>query len=228
MVVNPIFAKKLQIHKCYATNGTVIFQEDSCEFGSNKKDNSQDNKISKYNIQKPIVNVQMVRSPSGSSRIKFATKIVSNHVKGHDISLWVKQSWTVVNKVYNNKLLHLELTENKRDIQLDMLVDFIYTDGKHFSEEELVELIYLSVSRFVKGSKEGQINIVSFPVNSGKGVMTTLTNEAMGFADKTLSKGAIYKNGWLIQFTYNGEDTNSHSHQVYLLSMFKNMQITKL
>ncbi len=233
MVVSPVFAKKLQIHKCYATNGTILFQEDPCELGVSKKQIKQQNKMTKPGVHKPVVTLQVYQSPSPSpsvtsSKIQYATKIVRNKVKGYDVSLKVKQTWKVVNKVYNNKLLHLEFVEKTSYNQIEMLVDFIYTDGKRFSEKELLELVYLSGSRFVKGSNEGQINAYSFEINKGKGVMATLTHSIAGFRDKILSKGVIYKNGWLVQFTYNGEDINSPSHQFVLHSLFKNMQINKI
>ncbi len=229
MLVSPIFAKKLQIHKCHATNGTVLFQENPCELGLSKKKVKQQNKMTKQGIQKPVVTLQVYQSPSAiTSKIQYATKTVRNQVKGYDVSLNVKQAWRVVNKVYNNKLLHLEFVEKTGHDQIEMLVDFIYTDGKRFSEKELLELVYLSGSRFVEGSNEGQINAHSFKINKGKGVMATLTHSKAGFRDKILSKGAIYKNGWLVQFTYNGEYINSHSHQFVLQSLFKNMQINKI
>jgi hypothetical protein len=130
--------------------------------------------------------------------------------------------------VYNNKLLHLELNENTGLNQIEILIDFIYTDGKRFSKEHLVELIYLSGSRFVKGSVEGKINAYSFEINRGKGVLTTLTHSNVGLGNKIISKGAIYQNGWLIQLTLNGEGTNRHSRQFVLQSMFKTMQIKKI
>ena len=231
MVAGPIFAKKLQIYKCHATNGTILFQEDPCELEFPKNKVKQQNEMTRQSIPKPVVTLQVYQSPSTpatTSKIKYATKTVRNQVKGYDVSLKVKQTWKVVNKVYNNKLLHLEFVKKTGHNQIEMLVDFIYTDGKRFSEKELAELIYLSGSRFVKGSNEGQINAYSFEINKGKGVMATLTHSIAGFRDKILSKGAIYKNGWLVQFTYNGEDINSHSHQSVLQSLFKNIQISKI
>jgi hypothetical protein len=232
-------AKKLVIHKCQLVDGTISYQEDPClnkgsiqknkklsrpEKNKNLGRKTQLAKSSHTPINYSIRNKQLRSVKAKSNSI---TKI-GNKVKGYQVSLDALRQWKIVNKVFNNKLLHMKFIDNKIGNELLVRIDFIYPDNKVFSTHELTEIVHLVGSRFISGSHEGQVNAYSINTNNGKGVMANFTQSAVVPDYKYSSKGAIYKDDWLIQFTLLSNNLTSHSHEFALQSLFQTIVIKKI
>ena len=220
--------RKLVINKCMLPDGTVSYQESSCKTTPIKSINqkpktqttSQQIKPLKYSLnEKQLNNIPVLNN---------SVKKISNRVKGYNISLDALNNWSIVNKVYNDKLLHMKFIGSHLGNEISLLIDFIYPDNKVFSIAELTEIIHLVGSRFVGGSKEGQINIYSIKNIDGKGVIATFTHSAIVPNYKYSSKGVIFKDNWLVQFTLLSNNLTSNSHEFALQSLFKTLAIKKI
>lgn len=244
-----VSSKELTINRCTLSNGTVTFQEQKCnsDFIKNKEAQSR---LQRINQQKKMGNnksqkisqikktVKIPRKTKDSSLIsahlpqvntnKSLIKNISNTVKAHRISIDVLNHWNIVNKVFNNKLLHMNFSDDTSPSNMSLMIDYIYTDNKVFSDSELTEIVYLVGSRFVDGSRENQVNPYNLKVNKGKGVAATFTDSDQENRYKYAQKGAIYKQGWLIQFTLLSNNIFSTSHQFALQSLANSILINKI
>lgn len=214
--------KKLEIHKCVKRNGTIIYQEEPCIKKTHKR------KIgSKFKAKSNILN----RKPTVARKIlpikqvpkinfkDLSIKTVTNSAKGFDFSFQILNKWQVTNKVYNNKLLHMKFIDFTPNAKISLMMDFIHSEGKTFSSYELEELVYLIGSRYVEGSNEKSIFPYKLNVKNGKGVMTTLTNSKMSSHYKFITRGIIFKSGWLIHFTLLSNNQKSQGHKFALKSL---------
>jgi hypothetical protein len=220
--------KKQVIIKCLLSDGTISYQEKSCntfpKTSNRPKAKVQSIKRNKAPIQYSLNDKQL----DNISVLNSSVKKVSNRVKGYNISLDALDNWSIVNKVYNDKLLHMKFLDNHLGNEISLLIDFIYPDNKVFSIAELTEIIHLVGSRFVAGSKEGQINIYSINNFDGKGVVATFTHSAIMPHYKYSSKGAIFKDNWLVQFTLLSNNLTSNSHEFALQTLFNTLDIKKI
>jgi hypothetical protein len=222
------FAKKLVINNCQLDDGTISYQETPCEKQAIPKKNKASIRKPQLDNNEPIIySVNKKQLSTLRVNTNSITKI-DNKVKGYHVSLDALRQWEIINKVFNNKLLHMKFIDNKRGDELLVRIDFIYPDNKSFSTHELTEIVYLVGSRFVSGSREGQINVYSINTNNGKGVMATFTQSSVEPDYKYSSKGAIFKDDWLIQFTLLSNNLKSHSHEFALQSLFQSLEIKKI
>ena len=236
---NTVANGKLKIHRCVLQNGTIAFQEKSCNQQKSKKS------IPK-NIKKPL----MAKSPDRqmlSTQLKVksrrvipykkianvggddeSTRLISDIVKTFKISISALSRWSMFKKVYNNKLLHIKFLDKQPEGKISLLIDFIFPDNKKFSDEELDDIVYLLGSQFVNSSVEGRVNTHKLAVKQGKGVMATFTNTNRNKEYRYTTKGVIYKGEWLIQFTLLSNNLRSFSHQFALQSLINSITIQKL
>jgi hypothetical protein len=224
------FAKKLVINKCQLADGTISYQENRCQNQAlllKNKNSGRKPQLAKANNEPIKYSVRNKQLSSVNVKAHSITKI-GNKVKGYQVSLDALRQWKIVNKVFNNKLLHIKFIDNKIDNELLVRIDFIYPDNKIFSTQELTEIVHLVGSRFVSGSQEGQVNAYSINTNNGKGVMANFTQSSVAPDYKYSSKGAIFKGDWLIQFTLLSNNLTSHSHEFALQSLFKTLVIKKI
>jgi len=224
----------------------VAYQETKCNSGMIKNKESKKNPENTTRSNRTVKSTENnpINSPRKTYREKKQTinysplqkvvvnksliKKISNIVKGHHISIDVMNRWQIVNKVFNNKLLHMSFTDQGSQSNMSLMIDYIYTDNKIFSDRELTDLIYLVGSRFVDGSRENQVNPYKIKVQDGKGVMATFTDSAQEKKYKYAQKGAIYKQGWLVQFTLLSHNKFSKSHQFAMQTLAKNIKIIKI
>lgn len=232
-------AKKLVIHKCKLVDGTISYQENPCQnlasvLEDKKKLRTIKNNSSFKNSQ--VVKNDNVRIKHTIREKKLASVDVKAHsitkignkVKGYQVTLDALKQWEIVNKVFNNKLLHMKFIDHNIGNELLVRVDFIFPDNKSFSTQELTEIVHLVSSRFVSGSQEGQVNAYSINTHNGKGVMANFTQSSVTPEYKYSSKGAIFKDDWLIQFTLLSNNLKSHSHEFAIQSLFQTLEIKKI
>jgi hypothetical protein len=219
---------KLNINKCLLSNGTISYQEKSCADGSNKaivNENKSSTKNNKPKLaKKKLFKQHRVISRDRSYNIKPNSnqlKLISEKVGGVNISMQAMQHWDVNSKVYNKKLYHTKFFDRRRNSELFLMIDFIFPDNKKFSNNELQDLIYLIGSRYIKGSKEQQLNIYGLDIENGYGLMTTFTHsdEVKDFVYAT--KGVMFMHNWLIQFTLLSNNISSSNHK-FALQMLSN------
>lgn len=220
--------KKLVINKCQLADGAVSYQEDSCQRVFTKEKIKKAPLLKTHKKTKPIKYSLNDKQLNNIIIVDKSVKKISNRVKGYKITLDALKNWSIVNKVYNNKLLHMKFMDNKFGNELSLMIDFIFPDNKVFSTKELTDIINLVGSRFVDGSKEGQINAYSINNIEGKGVIATFTHAAIEPNYKYSSKGIINKGDWLVQFTLHSNNIASYSHEFALQSLFKTLVIKKI
>ncbi len=223
-------AKKLEIHKCILANGTVSFQEEKCTVDVYSLKTQKDANKSKKITKKKKLKHQLAKK---TSQIKQAKKIASTrHFTASDktslnasvgryrIRLSLPKDWKYYNKVYSQKLYHVKMINQNKALQASLMIDFIFPNNKQFSQKEINDLVQLLGSRFVKKSRENQVNIQNFSVNDGKGAMATFASNEYMPKYRYTTKGAIFKNKWLIQFTLlsNNLQGSSHQNALYVLS----------
>lgn len=245
IVSNFAQAKKLKIHRCVLSNGTIAFQETKCKKNklanqktkiiTPQKTQNKTNKVvkptnkSEQNTRKSYIKPKPVKyqkleniSSSGHSR-----RIISDQVKSYNISLSGLKKWGLFKRVYNNKLLHIKFLNDQAGEEMKLRIDFIFPDNKKFTEDELTELVYLVGSQFTNSSREGTVIPEKMNINNGKGVMATFTELNQNAEYKYTTKGAVFKGKWLIQFTLLSMNTNSFSHQFALQKLFNSINITQ-
>ncbi len=209
-------------------NGAISYQEDTCKLKGAilKTKNSIKTKSEHTTVSfiYPLTEKKLRKITVGNDLIKN----ISNQVKGYRISMNVLNSWSIVNKVYNDKLLHMRFLDNTKGSEMSFMLDFIYTDGKVFSITELNEIIYLLGSRYVDGSVEAGVKAVSVKLLGGRGMMATFTESKIVKNYRYAIKGVIYKNNWLVQFTLLSNNSHSQSQQLALQTVFENIRIQKL
>ena len=221
LISNGFSKEPKQIHRCIMENGTISYQEQSCKKAkSNKKDNIKKsiNSAPSYMSSIQYKSISEISSDNNSSQIIYET------VKNYQISLKALLNWKIFKKVYDNKFLHFRFL----DYDISLKIVFIYPDNKQFTEQELIELLQLSASRYVKGSREKAINLNIFNLSSGKAITTTLTNSKAIKDYKMVTKGIIFKSNWLIQFTLLSNYTNSNSYKFAMDSLLTNLTLRKL
>ncbi|MCB1603365.1 MAG: hypothetical protein R3F25_00955 [Gammaproteobacteria bacterium] len=210
-----------QIHRCMMENGTISYQEQSCK---KTKSNKKNNIKKSINSALSYVSSIQYKSVSEISSDNNSSQIISEIVKNYQISLKALLNWKIFKKVYDNKFLHIRLL----DSDISLKIDFIYPDNKQFNEQELIELLQLSASRYVKGSREGSVNLNVFNLSSGKAITATLTNSKAIKDYKIITKGIIFKSDWLIQFTLLSNNTNSNSYKFAMDSLLTSLTLRKL
>lgn len=208
-------------------NGTISFQENPCA----KLKTFQTNQITKptkttkkATIKRRAITYQKIAKVKDNNN-KLHT--ISDRVKSYDIAMQVPGRWNMFKKVYNNKLLHMKFLDYQAGGEISLLIDFIFPDNKKFSDSELTDLIYLVGSRYIKGSKEQQVQPYKLKVSNGKGIMATFTQSDIVNDYTYASKGFIFKGKWLIQFTLLSNNLQSSSHQLALQSLVKTIKISK-
>lgn len=220
MLISPIAdSKKLKIFKCIQANGIVAFQEEVCDSKKTIKHKKQQKpKLKVFNSNSPV----KVSIPQNYQAIKIRqnstnkTLKVTNKVRGYLFSINVLHHWSITNTAFNQKLLHMRFVDSSRNAKISVLIDFIFPDSKKFSIKELYEILYLSASRYVEGSSQGQIKPYELTVKKGKGVVAIFTNSDSVVGYRHLTKGLIYKGDWLIQFTIK---SNSLTNNNYIFAM---------
>lgn len=230
--------KKLVIHKCIKSNGTIAFQEDPCKkkfakkkvykkhFAANKfyrqsyksPDQKPYKRQTKANI-KPLTKLANINFKDNS------TQTIANSAKGYTFSIKALKRWQTTNKVYNNKLVHMQFIDYVPQAEMSLMIDFIFPDNKNFSTQELQELVALVGSRYLKGSKEGRVIPYELNVQNGKGVMATFTHSNMTPNYKFASRGAIFKGKWLVQFTLLSNSQQSAAYLFALQALTKSLKI---
>ncbi len=232
-----IYAKKLEIHRCILANGTVSFQEEKCSvdvYNLKLKKNHQvtvkpkkkaviKQKITKKTQQKVIKSPGRIKS----TEYKSTNSAVLHATVGHyRMVINLPKQWQYFKKVYSNKLYHIKMNNQQAGSKASLMIDFVFPDNKNFSQKEIDDLVQLLGSRFVKKSKETQVNIRNFNVNNGKGAITTFTSNEYMPKYRYTTKGAIFKNKWLIQFTLLSNNLQSSSHHNALYALSQTIKIT--
>ena len=231
--VTPITAltKELKIHKCKLANGTISFQEDKCDIDvyNLKPQKSKESKFKKpmkrVAVQKSVKktkkkNVQIKKQAKFINLVSAGNGVLHANVGRYHMTLTIPKEWQYFKKVFSNKLYHVKMANQKVGSQASLMIDFVFPDNKNFSQKEIDNLVHLLGSRFVNKSKETQLNIQNFRVNNGKGAITTFTSNEYMPKYRYTTKGAIFKNKWLIQFTLlsNNLQGSSHHNALYALS----------
>jgi len=236
---------KLIIRKCLTADGTISYQEKRCDtnVGVSK------NHIPKKQVmasKQPKVNTltSWTKTPSNNysqpqPKLRYqklsnlvshdlSTQIISDRVKSDRISIQVLSRWSMIKKVYNNKLLHMKFLDETPKSELSLLIDFTDPQGKSFNNSELVNLSNLIGSRFARGSQEGQVNAKILKVKGGLGAMVFFTNSELVKEYNYISKGLIYKNNWLIQFTLLTDSIDNSSYHFAINALLNDITIQKI
>jgi hypothetical protein len=226
-------AKKLKIHKCELANGTISFQEDKCTVDVY---NLMPQKSKEINEKKPIKRIadqKSVKKPKKETKntqikkqnrhidfVSAGNGVLNANVGRYRMAINLPKQWQYFKKVFSNKLYHIKMNNKQAGMRASLIVDFVFPDNKNFSQKEIDDLVHLLGSRFVKKSKETQVNIQKFRVDNGKGAITTFTSNEYMPKYRYTTKGAIFKNKWLIQFTLlsNNLQGSSHHNALYALS----------
>ncbi len=233
-------AKKLEIHKCILANGTVSFQEEKCTVDvyhlKTPKDSNKSKKITK---KKKLKHQLAKKAAKKTPQIKRAKKTTTARyftasdktslnasVGQYRIRLSLPKDWKYFNKVYSQKLYHVKMINQNKALQASLMIDFVFPDNKKFSQKEIDNLVQLLGSRFVKKSQENQVNIQNFTVNDGKGALATFTSNEYMPKYRYTTKGAIFKNKWLIQFTLLSNNLQGSSHHNALYALSQTIKIT--
>jgi hypothetical protein len=234
---------ELKIRKCIKADGTISYQEKSCDnFASANLKPTATNQQTSLNknhtnplSQKPSAFVNQRNNQikpslsyqklSKSNSHDLSTQIISDKVKSDHISLEVLSRWSMIKKVYNNKLLHMKFLDETPKSELSLLIDFTDPQGKIFNHSELADLSNLIGSRYARGSQEGEVNTKLFQVNQGRGVLATFTGSTIVNDYLYVTKGLIYKDDWLIQFTLQSNDLTSPGYQFALNSLSNSISI---
>ncbi len=247
LIINSVHGRELTIHRCVLANGTLAFQERPCAKKKNKKSQKTSSTINaKLNTEsktksktavKEIKDMVSEKKQLSSHTIyknidklnedDFSVKRISDDVRGYTVTMSVLKQWHLFKKVYNNKLLHMKILASQPGQELSLLIDFIFPDHKKFSDNELHEIVYLLGSQFIDGSKNKQLTINKINVTNGKGMMTTVAIKQRNSQYRYITKGTIYKNDWLIQFTLKSNDLNSIDHQFALQSLAHSINISR-
>lgn len=236
---------KIQINKCVLANGTISFQEVPCENikiktklsttnQSKKKEAVKEANINALAKNKKTINYRnsqlntnylTYKSLNKDNASDLIKQLISHKVGRYQISITVHKDWEKVSKVYSNKLLHMKFIDRNPNNKISLLIDFIFPDNKKFTLQELTNLINLIGSRYVAGSVEHRVNIYKLRVKQGLGVMTTFTNSQIVKDYQYASKGAIFKNDWMIQFTLLSDGINNPNHNFALHSLMETIII---
>ena len=218
--------KKLVIHKCIKSNGTIAFQEDPCKKKFVKK-KTYTKQFKSYNSYKSRnkVNIKPLKKLANINFKDNSTQTIANSAKGYTFSIKALKRWQTTNKVYNNKLVHMKFIDYVPQAEMSLMIDFIFPDNKNFSTQELQELVALVGSRYLKGSKEGRVIPYELNVQNGKGVMATFTYSNMTPNYKFASRGAIFKGKWLVQFTLLSNSQQSSAYLFALQALTKTLKI---
>jgi hypothetical protein len=236
-----VFSKsELKIKKCKRADGSIAYQERSCDtfIGYRKKHFTNNSKLSTKvspkqknhtKASKPYKQrsqtIAKYQKLSNTNIKDMSTQTISDRVKADHISLEVLKRWSMIKKVFNNKLLHMKFLDETPRSELSLLIDFTDPQGKKFNNSELINLSNLIGSRYAVGSHEGQVNTKLFAIHQGKGVLATFTNSDLVGDYQYATKGLIYKGKWLIQFTLLSNDLNSSGYQFALNSLSKSISI---
>ena len=229
----------MKIHRCVLQNGTIAFQEKSCNQQkyknptpkSSKKPlviTSSDRQLLSTKLKAKSYRPIPYKKIANVASDDVSTQLISDIVKTFKISMSALSRWSMFKKVYNNKLLHIKFLDKQPEGKISLLIDFIFPDNKKFSDEELDEIVYLLGSQFINSSVEGRVNTHKLAVKQGKGVMTTFTNINRNKEYRYTTKGVIYKGEWLIQFTLLSNNLRSFSHEFALQSLVNSISIQKL
>ena len=237
--LTPITAltKELKIHKCKLANGTISFQEDKCtvDVYNLKPQKSRESKVKKpmkrVAVQKSVKktkkkNVQIKKQAKFINLVSAGNGVLHANVGRYHMTLTIPKEWQYFKKVFSNKLYHVKMANQKVGSQASLMIDFVFPDNKNFSQKEIDDLVQLLGSRFVKKSKEEHVNIQNFKVNNGKGAITTFTSNEYMPKYRYTTKGAIFKNKWLIQFTLLSNNLQGSSHHNALYALSQTIEIT--
>ncbi len=113
-----------------------------------------------------------------------------------------------------------------KEMGLYVIVDFIFPDNKRFSDNELSEIVQLVGSQYGKNSYEGHVNIRRLPVTDGAGMFATFTH--INKPDyKHTTKGVIFKNNWLVQFTLKSDNMDSFGYKFAIQTLAQSILIKK-
>ncbi len=232
LFASPAFAKKkLVIHKCLQSNGTIAYLEDPCvskQTTIHKRKKKPKFKANPSYTAKNITKNPTIKTFARLKNTNFkdnSTKILSNVAKGYHFSIKVLKRWQTSNVVYNNKLVHMKFSDFVPQAEMFLMIDFIFPDNKIFSTAELQELVALVGSRYIKGSKEGAVIPYELKVKNGKGVLATFTHSNRVTDYKFATRGAIFKGKWLVQFTLLSNSLQSQGYLFALNSLTKSIEI---
>jgi len=234
------FTKKLQIHRCVLANGTVSFQEEKCSVDVYSlkptmstrpqqviKKRNKKAKVSQKTTKK--AQQKVIKSPRAIKNTQYQTTnsgVLHANVGRYRIEINLPRQWQYFKKVFSNKLYHIKMNNQQAGSKASLMIDFVFPDNKNFSQKEIDDLVQLLGSRFVKKSKESQVNIQNFNVNNGKGAMATFTSQETMPEYRYTTKGVIFKNKWLIQFTLLSNNLQGTSHHNALYSLSQTIKIT--
>lgn len=233
-------AKDIKIHRCLLANGTLAFQEQPCLSkkivksnkesrysrvkNHNKKITSQQksvsNRATRYNVRQDSVSYSSFQKIANVDKNDISSTVIYASVKGYLVSFKVMKRWKMIKKVFNNKLLHIKLKDDSRHDKMSLLMDFIFPDNKKFSDKELLDMVHLLGSQYIKGSREGSVQASLLTIENGKGAMAIFTNSSKVSKFTYTSKGVIFKGNWLIHFTLLSNKLNS-INQNFILSALK-------
>jgi hypothetical protein len=248
LVVSLNAQAKFEIHKCILENGTISFQEKSCETKYPNTSPTQPKHKNTTSKKPKRKSTSQTRSATQALSKKSTRKqnpwvytklpnigvndntshVTSNQVKGYQMSLETLKRWGVINKVFNNKILHMKFLDERSASKMSLLVDYIYPDGKIFSQSELVDYVNLVGSRYSQGSAESEVRTEILSVNTGLGALATFTHSNSVKNYNFATKGIIFKNKWMIQFTLLSNSLHNPSYQFALQSLTSTLQVKKL
>ncbi len=242
-------AKKFEIHRCTDAAGQVVLQDRPCPRVDPAKPKPPEqppqsesrpaNRTPSAAAQPPQAGVQPapeVRRPENrpvSAPLRsFITRdgtLVGDVVGEFDIRMPARAGWRLEQKSFDGKLLQIKLHHsngNPRE-RLQFQLDFVFVDDKRFNEAELRELLS-TVGRYMAvASVEQQMRIAPLKISRGLGVMATFTDAQLAQASRYsgtdflyTSKGFIYLNQWLVNFTLMSNDLQ-HSHYASALEQLE-------
>jgi len=230
-------SKKFEINKCILANGTVSFQEDKCDVDVYNRKPKKHKQLQTKPQKKTVKRQKFVKKPTHKAvkrpqrvqNTKFQStnnEFLHATVGRYQMIVSLPKQWKYFNKVYSNKLYHIKMHNKQAGLTASLMIDFVFPDNKNFSQKEIDELVHLLGSRFVKKSKETQVNIQNFMVSNGKGAITTFTSKEHIPKYRYTTKGAIFKNKWLIQFTLLSNNLQGISHKNALYALSQTIRIT--
>ena len=215
--------KKLVIHKCIKSNGTISYQDNPCK-KKYTKPRVASRRVPTYKSI-PHKKIKPLKRLAQVNIKDKTTHTITNKAKGYHFSIKALKRWQTINKVYNNKLVHMKFLDYIPKAEMSLMIDFIFPDNKNFSTLELQELVALVGNRYIKGSKEGAIFPYELNVIGGKGVMATFTHSNMVPNYNYATRGALFKGKWLIQFTLLSNSQQSHGYLFALQALTKSIKI---
>ena len=202
------WAKEFKIYRCQMPDGTIVLQDGWCKpnqkiVKDSKTVPTKPNKAQKKNkrvpTRKPAQTAKKVyqKLPSVSFKTTGA-ELSTGRLAGFNIAVKHADFWQVGRKTVEQKILHFDFSGGAGSDEFLFNLDFLPA-GKQFSRSDLVGLLQ-NVSRWMSENPNASRDwVFDMNVKKGIGIYGTFENPSQGFQYNT--KGYVYRDGFLIQFT---------------------------